>query len=123
MQMLSLACFSPRFEVFARLLFRCRIKPEDGTALEDFLHHKILESRHLDCLIGNFLRKMRGNDDDALTVAYDHVAWKDRSITAAGRAIDLDGLARGEIRGSGRTVMIGLKRMFAQLRGDMKAAV
>src|SRR5271166_4363243 len=120
---LSVVGLAPGLEVLPRLLVRGRIKAENGTTLEHLLRHEILESGHLDCLVRDLVSEVRGNDHNSLAVANDHIAGKDRRITAADGPIDLDRLMQGEVGRSRGTIMVGREGELSQLRRVAKAAV
>src|ERR1700722_8576831 len=78
----------PDRKIRLRLLVGGRIKPEDATPSTNLLGHKILERGHLKGLVGDFLGKMRGDYDHAVTIAENNVAGKHRCVAAADRHVD-----------------------------------
>src|SRR6478736_2357948 len=73
----------PRRKILKRLRIGRRIEPENAAALADFVGDKILERGHLKSFLGDLIGEMRGDHDDAVAVAQNHVAGKYRRVAAA----------------------------------------
>src|SRR5437764_1259056 len=65
---LSSVRLPPHGEIDQRLLVRRRIEPENAVALADLLGDKILESGHLESLVGDLVGEMRRDHHHAVAV-------------------------------------------------------
>ena len=102
---------------------RRRIKPDDRVPLLDALRHEILIGGHFHRFVGDFVRDLGRDDNDAVIVSDDDVARKDRNFAAADRNVDVDGLVQGQVRGGGWPIVIGRNIGFADGCGVPKAAI
>ena len=67
--------------------------------------------------------RLRGDDHDAVAVAQDRVAGKDRRVAAADRHVDVDRLVQGEVGGRAGPLVIGREAQPGDLRRIAEAAV
>jgi hypothetical protein len=113
----------PYREILHRLLIRRGIEAEDAAAPAHFRADEIFERGHLEGLVGDFVGKMRRDDDDAVGIAQNDVAGKHRRVAAADRDIDFDRLVQGQVGRCARAVMIGGEAELGDLGRIAKAAI
>ena len=113
----------PRCEIDHRLRIGRGIESKNAAALADFLGDEILERGHLDRFVGDLVGEMGGDDDDAVAIPQNDVAWKHRRIAATDGHVDLDRLMQGEIGRRRRAMVIGGNAEPGDLGGVAKTSI